>query len=336
MDTLTSSAVAVRTEFRAESDVAAVIALHDTVYRREFAFGGDAFTHYVREGLREFVAQYDKTKDCVWLCEINGELVGSLFLMNRGQAAQLRYFLLRSDVRGLGLGKQLMHLFMRALREKGYDSAYLWTVKGLSEATRLYKQHGFQLTQENHTATFGVPLTEQRYDLILPVIRPATLSDAPGLRDLMEKTFIDTYSAFNTPENMQMHIASRFGLAQLQHELLEKNVQYFTMTKGEQLIGFAKLVRDHHAKGLEGQNTVEIERIYVDQTHQGQQLGTRLIQACLNYAKEAAATVVWLGVWEHNLKAIQFYEKMGFERFGEHVFTLGTEVQNDFLMKKEL
>ena len=329
-------AVTIRTDFRPETDVTAVTELHDTIYRQEFDFGGDTFTHYVSEGLRAFAQHYHPQKDRVWLCELEGKLVGSLFLVNRGEADQLRYFLLHADCRGMGLGNQLISEFMKCLNDRDYRSCYLLTVKGLSEAAHLYLKQGFQLTEEKATTTFGVPLIEQRYDLHLPHIQPAQFSDAPTLRDLMEQTFIDTYAVFNTPENMQKHIAERFELAQVQQELQDATVQYLLMKQNEQLIGFAKLVKDHSAEGLEEQKVVEIERIYVSHAHHGQKLGAKLMQACLDWSKEAGFNTVWLGVWEQNQKALAFYQKMGFQRFGEHVFVLGTEVQNDFLMKKAL
>ncbi|MCP1386522.1 GNAT family N-acetyltransferase [Runella salmonicolor] len=167
-------------------------------------------------------------------------------------------------------------------------------------------------------------------------IRPAQWSDAPALRDLMEKTFVDTYASYNTPANMQMYISTRFGLTQVQLELRDENVHYLIVEKQSKLIGFAKLVQNHSAEGLENKKALEIERIYLDKAYHGQQLGAQLMQACLEWGKESTTEVVWLGVWEHNPKAIRFYEKMGFERFGAHTFTLGTEVQNDFLMKKEI
>lgn len=167
-------------------------------------------------------------------------------------------------------------------------------------------------------------------------IRHAQLSDDQALCALMEKTFVDTYASFNTPENMQLHIASHFGLPQVQNELQDDEIQYLVIEKNHELIGFAKLVKNHSTKGLEGKKTAEIARIYVAQAYHGQQLGAQLMQACLNEAKDFGVETVWLGVWEHNPKAIRFYEKMGFQRFGEHIFTLGTEVQHDFLMKKEV
>lgn len=328
--------VNIRNEFRPETDPVAVAELHDTIYRQEFTFGGAVFTQYVRGSLAEFVAQYNPAKDCVWLCEVNGELVGSLFLMNRGEAAQLRYFLLHREYRGIGLGKKLIESFLKTLKERGYRSAYLLTVNDLEEAAHLYLRYGFQLTEEVPSTAFGVSLLEQRYDLFLPIIRRARPSDDQALSALMEKTFVDTYASFNTPENMQLHISTYFALPQVQNELKDEDAEYLVIEKKDELIGFAKLVKNHSVKELEDKKTVEIARIYVAQAYHGQQLGARLMQTCLSQAKNLGAEAVWLGVWEHNPNAQRFYEKMGFQRFGEHVFTLGTEVQNDFLMKKEL
>ena len=36
--------------------------------------------------------------------------------------------------------------------------------------------------------------------------------------------------------------------------------------------------------------------------------------------KEMGYKKVWLGVWENNFKAIRFYKKYGFKKFGQHSF----------------
>jgi ribosomal protein S18 acetylase RimI-like enzyme len=45
---------------------------------------------------------------------------------------------------------------------------------------------------------------------------------------------------------------------------------------------------------------------------------------------------VWLAVWEHNARAIRFYEKHGFTQVGEQPFTLGRDVQTDWLMSRSV
>jgi ribosomal protein S18 acetylase RimI-like enzyme len=88
-------------------------------------------------------------------------------LKNRGQSAQLRYYLVLPGYRGLGLGNKLMQLFVEFAKKSGYKHAYLWTTNELEKAAHLYKKFGFRLTEEIASTDFGKPLTEQRYDLVL-------------------------------------------------------------------------------------------------------------------------------------------------------------------------
>jgi peptidyl-dipeptidase Dcp len=95
-------------------------------------------------------------------------MIGFLLLMDRGEAAQLRYFLIEPEYRGIGLGSKLLNLYMGFLRECGYKASYLWTTHELITAAALYKRLGYKLTEEKESNSFGKPLREQRYDLILP------------------------------------------------------------------------------------------------------------------------------------------------------------------------
>jgi diamine N-acetyltransferase len=69
---------------------------------------------------------------------------------------------------------------------------------------------------------------------------------------------------------------------------------------------------------------------------QGTGLGYRFIQSAIEFAQSKEYDTIWLGVWKRNEKAIGLYKKCGFKIFGEHEFTLGTDEQSDWLMKKEL
>lgn len=158
--------ISIRTELH-HGDMGYVIYLHGLLYGREYNFGVQ-FETYVAKGLCEFYKQYDPKRNCVWVCEDNGRMIGFLLLMDRGEAAQLRYFIIESEYRGIGLGKRLMSLYMDFMRECGYKKSYLWTTHELHTGIALYKKFGFTLTEEKESTTFGKPLTEQRYDLILP------------------------------------------------------------------------------------------------------------------------------------------------------------------------
>ena len=158
--------ISIRTELR-PSDIGYVIYLHGVLYSKEYNYGIQ-FESYVAKGLCEFYEKYNPNRNRVWVCEHDARMIGFLLLMDRGESAQLRYFLIEPECRGIGLGSKLLNLYMDFLHECGYQGSYLWTTHELSTAAFLYKRLGFQLTEEKESTTFGKQLTEQRYDLILP------------------------------------------------------------------------------------------------------------------------------------------------------------------------
>jgi len=85
-----------------------------------------------------------------------------------------------------------------------------------------------------------------------------------------------------------------------------------------------------------GDESLEIERIYIKSKFQKHGLGKQLLNKAIHIAKERDKKKVWLGVWENNANAIAFYQKMGFVQTGAHTFHMGDEEQIDFIMTKAL
>ena len=158
--------ISIRTELQ-PGDIGYMTYMHGALYGREYGYKIQ-FETYVAKGLCEFYENYTPERNRIWACEHGGRMIGFLLLMDRGKAAQLRYFLIEPDYRRLGLGSRLLNLYMDFLRECGYKKSYLWTTHELTIAASLYKQLGFTLTEEKESTSFGKPLIEQRYDLILP------------------------------------------------------------------------------------------------------------------------------------------------------------------------
>jgi N-acetylglutamate synthase-like GNAT family acetyltransferase len=159
--------IVIRNDLR-PGDIGSVVHLHGTLYGSEYGYSV-GFEAYVALGLHEFYQNYDAKRDRVWICEHENRMIGFLLLMHReSDTAQLRYFLICPEYRGIGLGKRLMELFMEFMRECRFQSAYLWTVDELPAAASLYTRFGFRLIEEKPaSAFFGKPLKEQRYDLIM-------------------------------------------------------------------------------------------------------------------------------------------------------------------------
>lgn len=155
--------IQIRTELK-PGDIGFITYLHGILYNNEFLHG-IAFESIVAGGLHEFYSTYNPGNERIWIAEHEGKIVGCLLLKNRDKSAQLRYYLILPEYRGIGLGNKLMQLFMEFTKECGYKHVYLWTTNELGKAAHIYKKFGFQLTEEKATSDFGKELTEQRYDL---------------------------------------------------------------------------------------------------------------------------------------------------------------------------
>jgi ribosomal protein S18 acetylase RimI-like enzyme len=163
-------------------------------------------------------------------------------------------------------------------------------------------------------------------------IRKATIEDTDLLQTIGAKTFIETYGDQNTPENLKKYLEEKFNKKQISDEFQTPKTIFLLVELENEIIGYAKmrvnLVENPDMMSL------EIERIYISKIYHGQKYGAELMQKCIEVALENNYESLWLGVWEHNPKAIKFYQKWGFEVFGTHIFHLGDDAQTDFLMKK--
>ena len=167
-------------------------------------------------------------------------------------------------------------------------------------------------------------------------IRAATENDAALIADLSRQTFYDSFAAENTKENMDRFMGEQFTRQKLMDEVKEPWLTFFLAFMIDEPVGYVKMRDAAVPLDLVNQPCIEIARIYSVQHTIGKGVGKKLMQACLDTAKQRQKQIVWLAVWEKNQRAIDFYNKWGFEKFGEQDFILGDDVQNDWLMKKML
>lgn len=164
-------------------------------------------------------------------------------------------------------------------------------------------------------------------------ISQATTSDVAQLQHISIQTFTETFAADNNPKHMQQYVSDAFSPEKLGAELQHpQSVFYFAMHH-DTVIGYLKVNFGEAQTVPQHEQTAEIERIYVLQAYHGQQVGQLLYQQAVQVARQAKASYLWLGVWEKNPRAIQFYKKNNFVEFGQHIFQLGDDAQTDLLMK---
>lgn len=167
-------------------------------------------------------------------------------------------------------------------------------------------------------------------------IRLATASDAAIIADLSRSTFYDSFAADNTKENMDKFMNEVFTREALIKEVGAPGNIFLIAEDGYDVVGYARLRESNKPPELGDVSTLEIARIYAATNAIGKGVGKALMEKSLAIAKELKKDIVWLGVWEHNQRAINFYTKWGFEKFSTHVFQLGDDPQTDWLMKKVL
>jgi diamine N-acetyltransferase len=167
-------------------------------------------------------------------------------------------------------------------------------------------------------------------------IRKINIEDLDELQRVSRDTFHETFAAVNSAEDMAKYLEEELSASKLSVELANPDSVFYFAEEDEQVIGYLKLNFGQAQTELKDGRAVEIERIYVLAAHQGKQIGQLLYQQALQAAKEINAEYVWLGVWEENQKAINFYRKNGFVEFDKHIFYLGDDAQTDIMMKLEL
>ncbi len=165
------------------------------------------------------------------------------------------------------------------------------------------------------------------------ILKPLNVFDSETLLSFAKASFINTYAHLNTPENMAIYLENNFTIEKIKTELADTKNIFTGIFLNDTLVGYTKLRSNNYDNIKQNKSALELERIYVAKNLQGLKIGQKLIEQCLAYSQKNNYSELWLGVWEYNEKAIAFYKKMGFEIFSSHIFLLGTDEQNDLLMR---
>ncbi len=167
-------------------------------------------------------------------------------------------------------------------------------------------------------------------------IRKANIQDIEKLIEIGRLTFSETFSSENSEENMKEYLENRFSNEKLKSELTDQNSEFYIAEYDGKTIGYLKINIGQSQTEIKDKNALEIERIYVLKEFHGKKIGQILYEKAIELAKEKNVEYIWLGVWEHNSRAIRFYEKNGFIAFDKHIFKLGNDEQTDIMMKLNL
>lgn len=168
------------------------------------------------------------------------------------------------------------------------------------------------------------------------IIQVANSDQLPELVHMARTSFLQAYSSNNELENVHAYLEEAFTLEQLTKEMKGEGSTFFVAMENEKIIGYIKVNQTPSQTDIHDPESLEVSRLYVLQDYLGAGIGLMLVNKAIEFAKELQKKYVWLGVWEENARAIRFYQKHGFEKFGEHPFPFGNIIQRDWLMKKSI
>ncbi len=167
-------------------------------------------------------------------------------------------------------------------------------------------------------------------------VRRATVDDAALVTELGTRTFVETFAAENSAEDMAAYLTDAFSPAQQAAELGDSASMFFIAEVDGSAAGYAQVRKGEPDSSVKGMKPIELVRLYVSQEWLGRGVGNELMRACIEEARYTGHKTIWLGVWERNARAQAFYRKWDFVPVGHHVFQLGSDAQTDILMERLL
>lgn len=167
-------------------------------------------------------------------------------------------------------------------------------------------------------------------------ISKAAITDVDALFRISHKTFLESFAKFNTEEDMRLYMDSHINPQKLAAEMSNPDSEFYLAEKDNKVIGYLKVNFGAAQNDLNDERSLEIERIYISNEFYGKGYGQVLFDKAVTIAKSHNLDYIWLGVWEKNEKAINFYIRNGMSKFSQHSFMLGNDRQTDILMKLEL
>jgi ribosomal protein S18 acetylase RimI-like enzyme len=152
------------------------------------------------------------------------------------------------------------------------------------------------------------------------------------LQKISKETFLEAFAEFNTSENLKDYFEKAFSIESLIHQIKNTNSRFYFVHQNQELCAYFKINIGKSQTEIQAEDGLELERIYIYKKFQNLGLGKIILNEVKIKAILDNKKYIWLGVWEHNLRAIKFYQNYGFQKFDSHIYVMGDDPQTDWMM----
>lgn len=168
------------------------------------------------------------------------------------------------------------------------------------------------------------------------IFKKLSPGDLRELEEISKRTFNEAFGADNNPEDLALYLNTVMGEENLRRELLDPLSEfYFTKLEGK-TVGYFKINLGDAQTDFREEDGMELERLYVSANFQNRKIGQKMLDAVIEMAIQRKMRYLWLGVWEKNIRAIDFYKRNHFTLSGTHPYMVGNDLQTDIIMKLSL
>jgi len=138
---------------------------------------------------------------------------------------------------------------------------------------------------------------------------------------LGKETFNETFSYLFKPEVLDRYLQETFNSEKIKSSLSKETNHFFIVYLDNDPVGYAKIKENSFYDGIDDQNQLQLQKIYILSQYHGLGIGLEFMRTCKKFFEKFSPATVWLAVLESNIKAINYYKKCDFRETGKYHYS---------------
>ncbi len=164
--------------------------------------------------------------------------------------------------------------------------------------------------------------------------RDGAVDDIPAIDGIFRQTFCDTFAHLYRDADLQAFLG-RFTPAAWAEEVSSPDHAFRLAEVDGVAVGFVKLGPATLPVEPAGP-AMELRQLYIRKAWHGSGMSRALMDWALEETRRRGMSELLLTVYTDNHRAKRFYERYGFEEVGTYAFMVGSQADEDIIMRLRL